>query len=730
VARGTIDTSVGVVWLKMAPGFYPNAGLGLIRSLGRLGVPVYAVHEEPRAPEIRSRYLTDTLIWDSANADREATLQAIRRLAEAIGGRPILVPSDDIGGMFLDEHADELKDCLRFPAMPGGLIRKLCSKREAHQIALELDVPVPETLFPSEREEIAAFAGKASYPVVVKSVEPWALHGRPHAPSVFIAPDAQALLDFCDAVHDPMSPNLILQEYIPGGAESVWMFNGYFDEHSECLFGLTGTKLRQFPPYTGVTTLGVCVANPTIEETTRRLMKGIGYRGILDIGYRYDQRDGRYKLLDVNPRIGGTFRLFVDDRGMDVARAMYLDLTGQEVLPALPRSGRKWLVENFDVVSSLRYARDRNLGPVSWIRSFRGVKECAWFARDDLRPFAAMVPRSIQISVTAAFRRRQMPGRLASGWPGRARIFRDRLTAMRRRIETLGPAKKSPAGNSQADVDAFFEAEAPFWRDLYRQETTYGTIHRHRHMLAISWLDRIGAPERGRALDVGCGAGHMAIALAKRGYEVSAIDRATAMVELTGRNAEHEEVADKVRPVTGDVMDLDFPDGAFSVVVALGVIPFLSAPARAVGEMARVLRPGGLLVVNVDNRSRLDRLIDPLVNPVLSPLIRALKRVLLAAGLKRGPDRPRATARTMSVAQFDRLLARNGIEKLEGAIFGFGPYTFLGRPVLSERTSLRLHTSMQRRADQGSPVIRSIGSQYMIVGRKRAVAVPGNSGPA
>jgi len=177
-------------------------------------------------------------------------------------------------------------------------------------------------------------------------------------------------------------------------------------------------------------------------------------------------------------------------------------------------------------------------------------------------------------------------------------------------------------------------------------------------------------------------------------------------------------------------MDLDFPDGAFSVLVALGVIPFLSAPARAVREMARVLRPGGLLVVNVDNRSRLDRLIDPLVNPVLSPLMRAVKRALLAAGMKRGPDRPRATARTMSVAQFDRLLARNGIEKLEGAIFGFGPYTFLGRPVLSERTSLRLHTSMQRRADQGSPVIRSIGSQYMIVGRKRAVAVPGNSGPA
>ena len=109
--------------------------------------------------------------------------------------------------------------------------------------------------------------------------------------------------------------------------------------NSQCIFGVTGKKIRRFPVNTGVTSLGVCQRNQTVEQTTAAFMKAIGYQGILDIGYRYDRRDGQYKVLDVNPRIGCTFRLFAATNGMDVARALYLDMTGQPV-PAL--AGCRW----------------------------------------------------------------------------------------------------------------------------------------------------------------------------------------------------------------------------------------------------------------------------------------------------------------------------------------------------------------------------------------------------
>jgi predicted ATP-grasp superfamily ATP-dependent carboligase len=170
-----------------------------------------------------------------------------------------------------------------------------------------------------------------------------------------IARTEKELMENYDEMADPRTPDLMLQEYIPGDDSSAWMFNGYFDERSECLFGFTGRKIHQNPVYTGITSLGICVRNETIDLLTRRFIKRIGYRGILDIDYQYDARDGRYKVLDVNPRIGATFRLFVDDNDMDVVRAMYLDMTGQPVPSSRPRDGRKWMVEDLELSSGLHY---------------------------------------------------------------------------------------------------------------------------------------------------------------------------------------------------------------------------------------------------------------------------------------------------------------------------------------------------------------------------------------
>lgn len=122
-------------------------------------------------------------------------------------------------------------------------------------------------------------------------------------------------------------------------------------------------------------------------------MQAVGYRGVLDIGYRYDRRDGLYKLLDPNPRIGATFRLFVDEQGMDVARCLYRDLTGQPVCRARRRAGRKWIVEDRDLESSFAAFREGTLMLPRWLGSLRGIEETAWFANDDRGPFWRVLER-------------------------------------------------------------------------------------------------------------------------------------------------------------------------------------------------------------------------------------------------------------------------------------------------------------------------------------------------
>ncbi len=395
----------------LAQGF---TGHGIARSLGRLGVPVYGVHARPRSPVAWSRYWRDNWRWDFAAQPVDASVDRLLRLARAIGSRPVLLPTDDTTCLVVADQADALRDAFLFPDQPAGLADTLSSKQGMHVMCKQHGVPTPETVFPRCRNDVLAFLSVATFPVVVKGIDGAALQRRAGA-RVAIVNDAQTLLERYDAWETPDSPNLMLQEHIPGPSESVWMFNGYFDRDSHCRFGLTGHKIRQYPAYVGVTSLGVCAANDAVARQTIDFMRAIGYRGILDIGYKFDQRSGEYKLLDVNPRIGTTFRLFVDTAGMDVARALYLDLTGQPIPAGRPREGRRWINEAFDIVSAPRYWRDGASSLGHWARSYRGVEEASWFAWDDPIPLGmvglASLGRVAAASGRALARRRATPAR-------------------------------------------------------------------------------------------------------------------------------------------------------------------------------------------------------------------------------------------------------------------------------------------------------------------------------
>jgi predicted ATP-grasp superfamily ATP-dependent carboligase len=379
------DSSLPVVVLKLDN----HGALGAVRSLGRLGVAVYGVHSHAHAPALRSRYCRGGFTWDLDQAPAAESVQFLLNIARGIGGRAILLPTNDETALFEAENAGRLRQCFIFPARPLELVRTLYSKKAMHALARQMDIPTAETFFPACRSDVEWFAGSARFPVMLKASDGITV-ARRSGRKMVICREQQELLENYDVMEDPARPALMLQEYIPGGEDSVWMFNGYFDENSECLAAFTGKKLRQTPVYTGMTSLGICLPNPQVERMTKAFMKRIGYRGILDIGYRYDARDGLYKVLDINPRMGATFRLFAGDNGMDVVRAMYLHLSGQPVPWSRLRQGRKWFVEDLDLVSSIKYYRDGVLGVSQWLRSFRGVREAAWYASDDRAPFWQM----------------------------------------------------------------------------------------------------------------------------------------------------------------------------------------------------------------------------------------------------------------------------------------------------------------------------------------------------
>jgi ubiquinone/menaquinone biosynthesis C-methylase UbiE len=278
-----------------------------------------------------------------------------------------------------------------------------------------------------------------------------------------------------------------------------------------------------------------------------------------------------------------------------------------------------------------------------------------------------------------------------------------------------------PPLQEREQVNAYFQSQSSYWKDIYMSGGVQGEIYRERHAAVLAWIDNLALAPGSQVLEIGCGAGFLAVALAQRGLRVCAIDSTSAMVELARRHATESGASEQLSVDSGDIYALGFEDRRFDLVVAIGVIPWLERPELAIQEIARVTRTGGHVILTADNRSRLIYLFDPWLNPALQPLRKRVKHALERFGLHRWLQD--ATNSTLHDHRYiDNSLARLGLIKSRSMTLGFGPFSLFKRKILSEPLSTALHHRLQHLAERNVPVLRSTGSQYLVLARKLAPA--------
>ncbi|MGV9264741.1 carboxylate--amine ligase [Kitasatospora sp. NPDC003701] len=425
MARNPLRADRAVPALLVKIGRYPqsHSAVGAVRTLGRLGVPVYAMVEDRLTPTALSRYLTGALVAPTTGREPPAELAAgLREAAGEVrrrtGRRAVAVATDDEAAVLLAEHAEELAEDLLLPPVPAGLPRRLADKGGLHDLCRATDTPTPGACAPTDRDELLAAARRFGYPLVLKNLASFTRLQRPVVGHTTVVRTEAELLAHCPADGPDGGPALavLAQEYLPADRAEDWITHLTCGPGGEPLAAFTGVKLRSWPPGAGVTTRARAVANPELAELAVRFCRRIGYSGIADLDWRLDLRDGRYKLVDFNPRTGAQFRLFETSDGVDVVRALHLSLTGRPV-PRGPQLRRGYGVGQLDLLSVGSAAWHERRPPADlWPR--RGT-ERAWLCPDD--PVPALAEAARFGGRAARYAARRLAGAVRAGAGGAAR---------------------------------------------------------------------------------------------------------------------------------------------------------------------------------------------------------------------------------------------------------------------------------------------------------------------
>lgn len=119
-------------------------------------------------------------------------------------------------------------------------------------------------------------------------------------------------------------------------------------------------------------------------------------------------------------------------------------------------------------------------------------------------------------------------------------------------------------------------------------------------------LEVLSPPEGATILDVGCGPCAHSARLARRGFQVQAVDFSESALKMAGEFVRAQGLEDKIKLGRESLLELSFADESFDYVLCWGVLMHIPEVGRAVSELARVIRPGGRLVVSEANMNSLE----------------------------------------------------------------------------------------------------------------------------
>jgi D-aspartate ligase len=359
-----------------------SQGLGIARSLGRHRIPVCVIDDETSIARV-SRFVRHTVRVPDLRA--ESSLLEALALARGKHGLDgwVLYPTRDEHVAAIAANRQALTSHFRVPTPALTSIRHVWDKRETYRLAERLSIAIPRSWFPRTEADLAEIDVAA--PLVLKPAIKENFFYTTHAKAWRADTRAELIAGFRRAAAIVGDGEVIVQEMIPGGGEQQYAYCALFRGGS-AVASMTVRRRRQHPSDFGrASTYVETIDLPELAEPSLRFLRAADYYGLVELEFKHDPRDGRYKLLDVNARTWG-YHTLGGPAGVDFCYLLYRDQLGQPVEPVQARPGVRWIRLATDVPNAVRDMRAGALPPRRYLRSLRHVNTEAVFSLRDPLP--------------------------------------------------------------------------------------------------------------------------------------------------------------------------------------------------------------------------------------------------------------------------------------------------------------------------------------------------------
>ena len=367
-------------------------GLGLVRSLGRHGIPVWVLGEKHSLAGV-SRYARRALPMQGKDEAQQVDFLINLAKQHTLQGWT-LFPDSDKGAALLARNHQRLGEYYRLTVPSWDVVRWAIDKHLTYRLAAELKIDYPLTFYPANRADVETLDGK--FPMILKPA-----HHQGHDRFSVIngawrADNRQELLALYDKACTVADSSVIMiQEMIPGGGDAQFGY-GALCKEGRVLACVNVSRKRLLPIDFGSCVYAVTTDKPEIEPPAQRWLEKINYTGLVYMEFKFDERDGRYKLLDVNVRAWITHPL-CPRAGVDFPYLMWQLAHGEPVKPARAHAGVRWVRTPYDLMSSLQAMRRGTLSLREYLSSLKGA-EHEMYALDDLMPAVVEVPLLLNLT--------------------------------------------------------------------------------------------------------------------------------------------------------------------------------------------------------------------------------------------------------------------------------------------------------------------------------------------